>query len=220
MHRVMWVIEIELDGKNAVIGSIIKKFKVSFSAYPISVNKRKDGIYVYFIGFISGDKEKIEKFKKSLKKTKSILNLEGKDGFVIGQIKEPFKFWVFYQHKIVHLKPIIFKEDGTEIWYIGSWEKNELNKIIEVCEKTYDWKLSKIREEEITNFSIVSSEPRLTSKQKNAIELAMKRGYYNYPRKTELKKLAKIIGLSYSTYQAHLRKAEIKLLNYFLERSG
>jgi predicted DNA binding protein len=61
--------------------------------------------------------------------------------------------------------------------------------------------------------------PELTDKQKTAIELAIKNGYYEYPRKIELKKLAKIMKVSYSTYQAHLRKAEKSLIPFFFEKS-
>ena len=53
--------------------------------------------------------------------------------------------------------------------------------------------------------------------QKQAIELAIKNGYYNVPRKTSVEKLAKLSKLSFSTFQVHLRKAEEKLIPYFFE---
>ena len=51
------------------------------------------------------------------------------------------------------------------------------------------------------------------------MNLAIKHSYYDYPRKIELEKLADIMKISYSTYQAHLRKAEKKLLPFFFESS-
>ena len=54
--------------------------------------------------------------------------------------------------------------------------------------------------------------PFLTKGQKRAIELATQRGYYNFPRKTELKHLAKEAGISLSTFREHLRKAEKKVM--------
>lgn len=59
--------------------------------------------------------------------------------------------------------------------------------------------------------------PELTERQRRAMELAIKNGYYDSPRKTNIKKLAKISGLSFSTFQVHLRKAEEKLIPYYFE---
>ena len=59
--------------------------------------------------------------------------------------------------------------------------------------------------------------PELTEKQKQAMNLAIKQGYYNYPRKISIEQLAKLSKLSFSTFHAHLRKAEQKLLPFFFE---
>jgi predicted DNA binding protein len=60
--------------------------------------------------------------------------------------------------------------------------------------------------------------PKLTNKQKQALDLAMKYDYYEYPRKIKLEKLAKFMKISLSTYQAHLRKAERKILPFVIKR--
>ena len=61
--------------------------------------------------------------------------------------------------------------------------------------------------------------PKIPEKQKKAIELAHKRGYYSYPKKIELRDLAKESGVSTPTFQENLRKAEIKLLPFILEQN-
>ena len=43
-------------------------------------------------------------------------------------------------------------------------------------------------------------------------------GYYRFPRKTNLKKLAKLMNVALPTYQEHLRKAEINLMPNFFKR--
>lgn len=53
---------------------------------------------------------------------------------------------------------------------------------------------------------------KITDKQKAALETAVAHGYYSHPRKTTVEELAKISGLSRSTFQEHLRKAEAKLI--------
>jgi len=60
--------------------------------------------------------------------------------------------------------------------------------------------------------------PELPEKQKGAIELAYEEGYYSYPKKSDLKDLAKIAKVSVPTFQENLRKAEIKLLPFILKR--
>ena len=64
---------------------------------------------------------------------------------------------------------------------------------------------------------IYSSAPNLTDKQKNALSLAIEGGYYGYPRRITLEKLGKIQGMSYSTYQFHLRTAEKKIMPFLNE---
>jgi len=54
--------------------------------------------------------------------------------------------------------------------------------------------------------------PFLTKGQKRALDLATQRGYYDFPRKIELKDLAKEAGISLSTFREHLRKAEKKIM--------
>ncbi len=215
----MWTAKIKINGEKALIGSRTKKFNVSVSGYPISFYEKKNGIYVYLIGFIFGNELNKKRFIDDLKKDKRVLYIEGKNDFFIGQIREPSKFRQIYHHRIVHLEPVMIKEDGSELWSIGSWNKQELINFIKLVKKTHNGELLKIKQEKIKNFSIISMQPELTLKQRTAIELAIRYEYYNYPRKIELKKLARLMNLSYSTYQAHLRKAEQKLLPFFFARS-
>ena len=66
--------------------------------------------------------------------------------------------------------------------------------------------------EKISNISFTKLLPEITKNQKEALELAINNGYYDYPKKIKMEKLAKMMKISYSTYQAHLKKAESKIL--------
>ena len=64
--------------------------------------------------------------------------------------------------------------------------------------------------------------PKLSKKQKDALSVAVKEGYYGFPRKKELNDLAKLSKVSFSTFREHLRKAENKIIplmykDYILE---
>ena len=76
--------------------------------------------------------------------------------------------------------------------------------------KIFNGKLISFNSKKVKTIAITTLMPNLTSKQYKAIELAINGRYYGYPRKIEIYKLAKIMGISYSTYQFHLRNAEKK----------
>lgn len=58
--------------------------------------------------------------------------------------------------------------------------------------------------------------PCLTPKQEEVLLRAYELGYYSYPRKIDLKELAKRLNLSPSTVAELLRKSEIKLIKRYL----
>lgn len=208
----MWVAKIKLNGENAIIGSRCKKFNVSVSGYPISTFYDSKTIHIYTAYFIFGEDTNIKAFIKDLRKDDKVLHIENKGNFIISQIKEPAKHACAYHHSIIHLKPLIIKENGIEFWVLGSWNKEYLNNFLNLIEKSHNGELLSVKKEKINNFSIISMRTELTNNQEKAVESAMRNGYYNYPRDIEIKKLANLNKISYSTYHAHLRKAEKKLL--------
>ena len=68
--------------------------------------------------------------------------------------------------------------------------------------------------------SLLSILPNLSEKQKIAMDLAIKSGYYDFPKKIRLVELAKEMRIAYSTFQAHLKKAEQKLIPYVFKRAN
>ena len=158
-----------------------------------------------------------KKFLNELKKEKRFVNLEFNEDFFIGTIKEPAYAKVLYNKDIIHLAPALISDKGYEIINIACFDKKPLLKAINAVEKHLKGELLSIQEKKIKSISITKMHPDLTEKQKQAIELAIKNSYYTVPRKTSVEKLAKISGLSFSTFQVHLRKAEQKLMPYFFE---
>lgn len=214
----MWIAKVKINGEKGRIGSRTKKFNISVSGYPVSFYTKKEGIYVYLVGFLFGEDKDKKKFINDIKKEKGILHFENKDNFIIAQILEPLKLKPMYSHEFLHLKPVIIDEKGYNYWTLGSWDKRSLTEFIDLVEREYEGELLSMTQEKITDFSILSMQPKLTSKQRKAMELAIKNGYYSYPRKTSIQKLAKLFDLSFATFHAHLRKAEQKLLPYFFNR--
>ncbi len=214
----MWVAKFKIDGSKALIGNIAKKHKISLSGYPFSSHETEKGLYVNFVAFLFGEEKNKKSFITELKKHPRTIQIEREKDFMILQLKEYLIHKSVYHHKIVHIEPIIIEEDGTEFWTLGSWNKKVLTDFIDVTEKIPGAEILKIFQKKITNFSILSIQPELTDKQKNAMELAIKNNYYKYPRKITIKDLAKIQGIAFSTFHAHLRKAEQKLLPFYFNK--
>ena len=80
-------------------------------------------------------------------------------------------------------------------------------------------KILKLESSPLTDVYFPNVMPKLSKQQKKALELAYENGYYSYPRKSSLEKLAKLAKIGISTFQEHLRKAEIKLLPVIIDHS-
>ena len=215
----MWVARIKLDGNEALLGSRCKKFNVAGSGYPVSIHNKPEGISVYGVYFIFGEDKKVKDFVEDLKKDKRVLHIENQSNFVICNILEPKEHVSAYKESIIHIEPITCNEEGKEFWTIGSWNKEELMEFLDVVEKSHKGELLSIKKEKVKNFSFLAVNPGLTEGQRKALELATTKGYYDYPRKIDIQKLAKLSKLGYTTFHEHLRKAEQKMMPFSIAKT-
>lgn len=213
----MWIAKIKIRGEEGLFGSRAKKHNVSVAGYPISIKKKENYLLVDTVAFLFGKEQNKKKFVSDLKKSKEIINLEANGDFIIAQVKDPKELEPAYPESIMSIEPVLIDSNGDNFYTIGSWNRKELNKFLNFVSKRYKVELLKIEKRKLSNFSLAKLRPELTNKQKSAIELAIKQGYYKYPRKTSVEKLAKISNVSFSAFHAHLRKAEQKLLPFYLE---
>jgi len=222
----MWQLKIRAKEEWNLYNSRTVKFGVTLYFYSHNYYKEKDKLYFIGSGIVDGSEAQRTKFFKDLKKDKKIKHLEWKNEFFTCIYWEPktakrtgaLKF--VYSSRFIHLKPVIIDKGGWEEWEIVSSEKKDLDAVIEEAEKldNVEYKFLYLKEEKIDNIMIYSLLPKLTDKQKNVLLLAVKEGYYGYPRKITLEKLAKMAKLSVSTYQFHLAKAEAKLLPFVAKK--
>ena len=132
-------------------------------------------------------------------------------------IKELKTFEALYNEKLIYIKPGINYPDGSEMWEIGSFDRRDLVKLISFIRRYYEGELLFLKQIKVPKIFISEIMPELTNKQEGAFKIASKHGYYEFPRKTNLHKLAKITKISRPTFEEHLRKAEIKLLRFTRE---
>ncbi|MBT3404660.1 hypothetical protein HN832_03005 [archaeon] len=210
----MWVAKISFDSEHMTMGSKAMKNKVNFLVFPVSWEYKAKKIFVNFAGTLEGEEKDKENFFRDLKKQSNFTKVEKKRDFLIGTVIEPFWSKTIYNKNIFYLEPVVIGEAGEEIITVGSFDKKHIDNLIKTMEKRRRTILHYLKQKKVENVSVVKTSPKLTSRQKFAIELAIKNGYYKVPRKTSVQELAKLANLSFATFQVHLRKAEEKLIPY------
>jgi len=213
----MWVAKIKFNSKGTLIGSRAEKYNLDIFGFPLSYVYEKKSVVVQVAGTVFGEEKDKKNFFEDIKKEKRAFNLEMNNNFIIGTIKEPIYTNCLYKKDIFHLSPAYISSKGYEIIEIGSFSRKLIINILKIFEKRYNAKLLSLQNKKLKSISVVKVHPDLTDKQKEAIELAIKKSYYRSPRKISVKELAKLSGSSFSTYQVHLRKAESKLIPYYFE---
>lgn len=222
----MWISRFKVFDKDNVLSKILRKNKVRVDYYPVN-NYVKNGRHFFIgIGIIQGSNSNIDNYFSDLdrlrhaKKGRRLDFLERSGNFFTfitshdASLEKKLFVRMAYDPEIIHYRPVIWHADGWEEAHVCAPSRDALQNMIKIGRKLYGLKLLELTERKLSNFGFLTVLPDVTEKQRHAINLAIENGYYEYPRKIELIKLAKIMKISLSTYQAHLRKAEKKLLPY------
>lgn len=214
----MWIAKLRLK-HDCMIGNRCEKYNVSAIGVPLDVFKEENKYYYSHFNTLVGDKENVEAFVKDLRNDKKVGSVEFEGNTLFFLVALPVQKKIptaNYHGRIFFSRPVIVDNKGYEHWEIGSWKKEYLTEFISSTKKEThnleEFKIIKIEKTKLTDVYFPHIMPNLTKGQKEAITLAHKYGYYDYPRKIELKDLAKISKMSISTYREHLRKAEKKLM--------
>ncbi|MDD5651255.1 MAG: helix-turn-helix domain-containing protein [Candidatus Nanoarchaeia archaeon] len=206
---------------NCILGNRCEKYNVSLQSVAFSVFKEKNRILSSSLHYISGNQNNIDLFIGDLLKEKDVIKLEKKKNMFFLLEKAEEKAVKFLNPKIIFIKPVLMNNKGYETWEIASWEKEVIQKFINATKKSIkNFKLLKFVNIKIDNIFFPRLMPNLTEKQKRTIELAIENGYYETPKKIDLRKLAKLMGISLATYQQHLSIAEQKLIPNLLSYSN
>jgi predicted DNA binding protein len=208
----MWVMKLKLDSSKQFLGSFAIKHQVSMTGYPLSYYKENGKLFIINAGFIFGEEKNKKALIRDIKKRKELIELEIVEDFVVMIMETPLFTEPVYSPKIIRPSPVVINKDGYHIWDLASFDRKILTQVLAFAEKYLGAKSLKFKEEKISNISFTHLLPELTKNQKKALELAINKGYYDYPKKIKMEKLAKLMGISYSTFQAHLKKAEGKIL--------
>ncbi len=214
----MWVLKFILKGEDIFFGSLAKRFNLTITGYPVSRHEKAKGLFINLVGNVTGYEKDEESIIRFLKRSKYFLKMESNGNFFNLLIKEDKKFAPFYSPSFIYLSPVKIDHSGIYTYHLGSWGKEDLSDLLKFIGKNYSYKILHFRQESIKSVSILGVQPNLTEKQRSAYELAVKKGYYEYPKRIDIKQLAKLSGISYSTFQQHLKYAEKKISEFFTGR--
>jgi len=112
---------------------------------------------------------------------------------------------VIVNRKSMIISPVV-QENGYEKFQILTKKPQEVKNLLNelgMIGETKVYSISDFKDKE---------DNKLTEKQLRAINTAKQNGYYSWPRKATLEKLAEIVGCSRRAFQENLRKAEAKAL--------
>jgi predicted DNA binding protein len=70
----------------------------------------------------------------------------------------------------------------------------------------------------IVRKSDIDIKPQITARQEFILKTALELGYFDYPKRIDLKGLSERLGISYTTISEILRRAERKIIGEFFSR--
>ena len=104
--------------------------------------------------------------------------------------------------------PLVNEPERMTVPVVGTREN--LNKILGFLEGNFEHRVLSLSNYYVKGKDILSA---LTGKQYEMLEEAHRRGYYDYPKRTGVRKLAERKKMSHTAVANHLRKAEKKIMD-------
>ncbi len=210
----MWVMKLKIR-HDCTIGNRCKKYNVVSYSLPLGSWKYKRYFFTSERHTLEGDPASIKEFLKDIGKDRKVTHLEasGNTLFFIGKSKERIPSG-FYSQKMFFTKPVFVDKQGYEYWEVASYDRGVLTGFLEGLEGQHfeHIEMLRLKDTSLNNVYFPAVAPELTERQKRAFDLAVEEGYYDIPKRTDLKELAGTMGISLATYQEHLRRAESKVM--------
>ncbi|MCX6801815.1 MAG: helix-turn-helix domain-containing protein [Candidatus Diapherotrites archaeon] len=209
----MWIAKIRIR-HDCVIGNRCRKFNVTTVGIPFNIFFEGGKTFAPQLHTLQGSPKDTKAFIEDLKADKRIKELEedGNKVFFIETRSDKIPS-SFYSPKLMFVKPNVVTSDGFEYWELATWKKQFLTEFLREVRRHFpENEILKIEETDLKDIYFSHLMPMLTEKQQQVIDLALRNGFYEWPKRTSLKKLAKAMGISVATYREHLKRAESKLL--------
>ena len=216
----MWKAHLELKYEDSVMGKRCQRFKISTLSSTLPPYSENNKSFQPYLETIDAKENKIQILMEDLEADELITNIERESNtiFFIKEISKaehnPRKL---VSPKVFFPKPIKINNKGLETWEVASFHEQSLkDEIVKLQKDHLEFKHTSTEKHPLSDIYSQAIMPHLTPSQESAIKLATAHGYYQYPRKTELERLAIESKIALSTFREHLRKAEKKIMEDLL----
>jgi len=212
-----WVAKFKLNHKDCPMVSRAPKFNADVLSWPGEhLEENGKHVVVAHSKFVEDKPEINEKFLEDVKKDQRIISVNSSGSSFTYKIDLGYEgeaVALYYDPNMSFVKPVMNMQDGYEYWEVSAEDKEILKKFFDSLTAHMDKaEIMRISQHKITNVLVPAKITDLSDHQKKAFALALKHGYYSVPRRITLEALALKQGISLSTFQEHLRKAEAKIL--------
>ena len=168
---------------------------------------------------LTGEEKPLSDYVKSLDQSSSIVEVRVTH-------ETPEQYWTEVTHKLkkksIHETilesgcmsrfPIVI-QGGTQIHHLLAPDQDAFRVVFDNLRSRF----SKVRILSVRRSPRGSLGPNMTKKQLDAINVAISNGYYDIPRRTEIKHLAKKLKIKRVAMQERLRRAERTIMQQFCE---
>ncbi len=215
----MWIAKFKNWHKTCLIRPLCVKYKVTDYVYLLNHWYKGKTIYYTELHILEGSEKNVDKFIKEFQKDKTIKKFEvdGNQIFTLNALKGDgvTTYSSVFDTKLIYIKPVVQRIDGFEDWEVASWDKQTLMDIMKIPD--FNMELVYVKEVKGANLFLPQIQPNLSEKQRESLNVAIKNGYYNFPRETDLNELSEVAKVSKQTFQENLRKAENKLIPFLVD---
>lgn len=214
----MWYLKFRCRHTDCIYAPKLQELGLSVFFYHLGCYAKGNHIYTSAIQHLVGNPGSIRKYVSYMRNHGRIVRVEDYGNVIFTLAKHKGELAVYmdaYSPVLIHPSPAYIDRDGFEIVDVACWERHpieELIRAIEENETTAHFEILKFVDRKMDDIYVSRLLPRLSLKQEEAIKLAFGQGYYKFPRRTTLGKLAKTAGVSKPTFRENLRKAESKLI--------
>lgn len=214
----MWYLKYKYKHSDCIYAPKVQELGLSGLFHYIGYYIKGNYVYTSAIINLSGAEKDIGKYISYMKRHKNVAKTEsyGNVIFVLARHRKYLELYsASYDPVFIHPEPAYLSTDGFEIVNVACWERKPLENLIRALKRnktTTYFEILKFINRKMDDIYISRLLPSLAQKQDKAVKLAFKNGYYKFPRKTNLDRLAKMAGVSKPTFRENLRKAEAKLM--------
>jgi len=214
----MWYLKFKYKHSDCIYAPKLEELGLSIYFYYMGNYVKENYVYTSAIQHLIGREKDIKAYITYMKTHPKIVNIEvyGNVIFTLAKHKKELRVYgAVYNPIFIYPAPAYLSKEGFEIIEIACWKREPLQELIDSLEKnktTIHFEVLKFVEKKIDDLYVSRLLPKLSPKQKEAVELSFKHGYYKFPRNISLDDLSKMANVSKQTFRENLRKAEAKLI--------